>query len=170
MCDLEVRPPLLEHSKDLRLRVQEIRSLSIELRSHAQIQQKCKASCNTLVPARDDVILSHAHITCSFLVVRQAAAVMQLVVALFFRSSGTRDQERIPVTVTNFSTSTQTQSVEAADIEAPCHHGWCLRSLPITKRGCLLLQYLMQSCACWGTRTVEDMCYEIQRTCNGADS
>ena len=107
MCDLEARPPLLEHSKDLRLRVQEIRSLIIELQYHAQIQQKC----DTLVPARDDVILSHAHITCSFLVVRQAAAVMQLVVALFCRSSGNRDQERIKVTVTNFSTSTQTQSV-----------------------------------------------------------
>jgi hypothetical protein len=28
---------------------------------------------------------------------------------------------------------------------------------------CLLLQYLIQSCARGGRRTVEDMCYEIQR-------
>jgi hypothetical protein len=28
---------------------------------------------------------------------------------------------------------------------------------------CLLLQYLIQSCARGGTRIVEDMCYEIRR-------
>jgi hypothetical protein len=28
---------------------------------------------------------------------------------------------------------------------------------------CLLLQYLIQSCACGGRRIVEDMCYEIRR-------
>jgi hypothetical protein len=28
---------------------------------------------------------------------------------------------------------------------------------------CLLLQYLIQSCARGGRRTVEDMCYEIRR-------
>jgi hypothetical protein len=28
---------------------------------------------------------------------------------------------------------------------------------------CLLLQYLIQSCARWGRRIVEDMCYEIRR-------
>jgi hypothetical protein len=29
---------------------------------------------------------------------------------------------------------------------------------------CLLLQYLIQSCARGGRRIVEDMCYEIRRT------
>jgi hypothetical protein len=29
---------------------------------------------------------------------------------------------------------------------------------------CLLLQYLIQSCAPGGRRIVEDMCYEIRRT------
>ena len=28
---------------------------------------------------------------------------------------------------------------------------------------CLLLQYLIQSCACVGRRIVEDMCYEVRR-------
>ena len=28
---------------------------------------------------------------------------------------------------------------------------------------CLLLQYLIQSCACGGRRIVEDMCYEIRQ-------
>jgi hypothetical protein len=77
MCDLQALPPLLERSKDLRQRVQEICCLSIELRSHTQIQQKC----DTIGPTSADVIFS---------------------CALFFRVSANRDQERIPVPVTNF--------------------------------------------------------------------
>ena len=34
---------------------------------------------------------------------------------------------------------------------------------------CLLLQYLIQSCARGGRRIVEDMCYEIRRAEAGVD-
>ena len=34
---------------------------------------------------------------------------------------------------------------------------------------CLLLQDLLQSCAGWGKRIVEDMCYEIRRAEAGVD-
>jgi hypothetical protein len=36
-------------------------------------------------------------------------------------------------------------------VTGPCQRMVCV---------CLLLQYLIQSCECWGRRIVEDMCYE----------
>jgi hypothetical protein len=50
----------------------------------------------------------------------------------------------------NHSTSTARQSIDNTSKKL----GWCV---------CLLLQYLIQSCARGGRRIVEDMCYEIQR-------
>jgi hypothetical protein len=38
-----------------------------------------------------------------------------------------------------------------------------LRHIPLWVCVCLLLQYLIQSCARGGRRIVEDMCYEIRR-------
>jgi hypothetical protein len=40
----------------------------------------------------------------------------------------------------------------------------CLTELAYSLCVCLLLQYLIQSCARGGRRIVEDMCYEIRRT------
>jgi hypothetical protein len=46
--------------------------------------------------------------------------------------------------------------------ELPKSFGTCPR-VPVEGSCCLLLQYLIQSCARGGRRIVEDMCYEIRR-------
>jgi hypothetical protein len=48
-----------------------------------------------------------------------------------------------------------------------CVYYLCVIPLRVLKAQvcvCLLLQYLIQSCARGGRRIVEDMCYEIRRT------